>query len=248
MFEIPVNIRTLSAKSFHEEYKDVLTNIVAAPPISGMSMREFEYRIFSNEDWQSILLPDRIMNIDRGDPEEARDNAFLESDWYRPVNWMEVILSAHWSRPVGTVIHADSRLLRSENQDPPGDTFADVIPATARMVSEHLHSCTRVRERDMLIDPAGEWATLDENDHDFCILGANGELFDRFVAAFGGLQAIKSRFEYWLRVRATPGFPHTSSKDDNLDEEFLGPFRPIYAHIHWPWPFPDHIGKETQSD
>lgn len=219
-----------------------------------VSFGTFERNLFPNPGWKALLLPTRIveMNNDRFiDPSLWQG---LCSDWYRSVNWLEVLMSVHWSRPCPTLFLAlagyfsDSfEELEIKYWDKDKECVVYETPAAAAVLDGLYPPAYGVFSTPMLIDPLGEWGMIDENEYSVSMLGAKGELFDRFVMALGGMEAIQKRFNYFLllesRMDKREPLPADTYPDD-IDEVRLGAFRPVYDRIGWPWPFPDHIGKE----
>jgi len=241
-------VENLTAEQFETERPGLVRSIFGPHFQDGFCTEPIENGIFTNPGWQCFLVPlvidtlDRTCNIDDWD-----DRKTIHSPNYsEPVNWLEAIMAVHWSRAVENVIYARTcHFTHMSDADWEG---LGPLPGPLKRVKAVASAIEGIQFPDvfffrsmMLFDEAGEWGIVDCWDEAFLVLGAKGDLFDRFVSVFGGLPRITERmnngFVEEYQNRYNPEDPGATS---GLEAHY----RMIYSQVGWDWPFEPHFDPE----
>lgn len=235
--------RDYSVSEFHAAYPNLVYQVFGPYFKDGFCTEPIENGIFTNPGWKCFLLPMVVGHLDhssfvtKGRAWRGRDGQ-IESD---PVNWLEAIMLVHWRRPVEHVFSAMTGYFAPMYMDQDETGPVKKIIARAEAIYENPNNPPGFQNSEMLFDAAGEWGMIDCWDELFSVFGAKGDLFDDFVAVFGGMERIKQRMnqnvirEYLKEY--VPGKPEASAV-------FEAHYKMIYSQVGWDWPFEPHFDPE----
>lgn len=238
-----IRSETMPLDQFLTAFPTLIGDIYGSDLEDGPTVEPLKRDLFKNEGWQCLILPGQIGNLDKSHRLDEPESIESERTFWRPVNWLEAILMAHWTRPEPHILQAYTAVFGRRWKPDQSECVVCRVPAVASDLAAAGRPPTSPHWSEMLFDPRGEWGMIDVFDEPMTLLGAKGDLFDRFAELFGGLDEIMLCFNEYLcnlEVRNRK----TSPDGKPINEEFLSNYRPIYDRIGWPWPFPDHIGKE----
>jgi hypothetical protein len=245
--DLNARIERISVADFIADHAGLLDAVFGAPLQDGPAHQPFESPLFANDGWRAMLLPGQIGALDHSGRLDEPDSVQSPRLFWRPIDWLTVILSVHWSRPSPHVFQAWTAVLAGSPRLDPETHHVCRVPATAELVRSADAPPDGPFWSEVVFDPLGEWGMIDIADEPVTMLGATTEMFERFLCAFGGASEVRECFRSYLDCQARRNNPD-SPGESGLNERYLASFRPIYERIGWPWPFADHIGRDLIGD